>query len=71
MKCPGSVGAWAVVAFIALFIGAIAAAVIANYTSSESPDREFAWWHRMVIYNVYAPSFYDSDADGLGDINGK
>ena len=30
-----------------------------------------AWWENTVIYHVYTPSFYDSDADGYGDIKGR
>ena len=71
MGCPGSPGLWAAVGFVALLIGSIAAVVIANYTASEEIERDFAWWHRMVIYHVYTPTFFDSDADGVGDLNGR
>ena len=28
------------------------------------------WWNDAVFYEVFVRSFYDSDADGIGDING-
>ena len=28
------------------------------------------WWHKGVIYQIYPRSFYDSNHDGLGDLNG-
>ena len=28
------------------------------------------WWNHTVFYEVFVRSFYDSDADGIGDING-
>lgn len=28
------------------------------------------WWRTAVIYHILVPSFYDTDADGWGDING-
>ena len=30
----------------------------------------FFFFQRTVIYHVYVPSFYDSDGDGLGDLDG-
>ncbi len=35
----------------------------------ESADSSF-WWNDAVFYEVFVRSFYDSDGDGVGDLNG-
>ena len=30
----------------------------------------FAWWNDTVFYEVFVRSFYDSNGDGIGDLNG-
>jgi glycosidase len=30
----------------------------------------FAWWNDTIFYEIFVRSFYDSDADGIGDFNG-
>lgn len=29
-----------------------------------------SWWKKAVVYQIYPKSFYDSNADGLGDLQG-
>ncbi|NNE26250.1 MAG: T9SS type A sorting domain-containing protein [Saprospiraceae bacterium] len=35
-----------------------------------STDYETYWWNDVVFYEIFVRSFYDSDGDGIGDING-
>ena len=30
----------------------------------------FPWWNDTVFYEIFVRSFYDSDGDGIGDLNG-
>ena len=30
----------------------------------------FAWWNDAVFYEIFVRSFYDSNGDGIGDLNG-
>lgn len=34
------------------------------------PNQSLKWWQRGVIYQIYPRSFRDSNADGVGDLNG-
>lgn len=31
---------------------------------------QYKWWHERVFYQIYPRSFYDSNHDGIGDIQG-
>ncbi|WP_025672968.1 glycoside hydrolase family 13 protein [Salinivibrio socompensis] len=31
---------------------------------------QYAWWHDAVVYQIYPRSFYDTNGDGIGDLNG-
>lgn len=28
------------------------------------------WWEKSIFYEIYVPSFNDSDGDGIGDLKG-
>ncbi|MCB8945435.1 MAG: alpha-amylase [Ardenticatenaceae bacterium] len=34
-----------------------------------NPD-ELGWWNKRVFYEIFVRSFYDSNGDGIGDLNG-
>ncbi len=36
--------------------------------SPSSSDAE--WWRKTTVYQIYLRSFYDTNGDGIGDING-
>jgi len=36
----------------------------------EHEKENWAWWKHGVIYHIYTKSFYDSNGDGIGDIQG-
>ncbi len=33
-------------------------------------SKKTAWWKNSVVYQIYPKSFYDSDGDSFGDLNG-
>ena len=37
-------------------------------TSAFKPSR--AWWKEATVYQIYPVSFFDSNGDGIGDLNG-
>ncbi|KAK0050467.1 neutral and basic amino acid transport protein rBAT [Biomphalaria pfeifferi] len=53
--------------WLALLITVIAL-VLTYPKCREAQERD--WWQKTVIYRVYVRSFYDSENDGNGDING-
>src|SRR5882724_11935114 len=54
---------------LGLLVVALAAqnAAAASSTTAAAPAK---WWQNAVIYEIYPRSFQDSNADGIGDLNG-
>lgn len=45
--------------------------LIPEYISVSQRDKsQIAWWNNSVFYEVFVRSFYDTDGDGKGDLNG-
>ena len=40
------------------------------YDKNSTTDFDTYWWNDVVFYEIFVRSFYDSDGDGIGDING-
>ncbi|WP_154604942.1 glycoside hydrolase family 13 protein [Arthrobacter sp. AQ5-05] len=38
--------------------------------ATSQPLDEATWWRQAAVYQIYPRSFYDANADGLGDIKG-
>lgn len=53
--------------WIAMFAGAILIVVLSPKCA---PKLEPEWWRTKVSYQIFTPSFRDSNGDGLGDFNG-
>lgn len=35
-----------------------------------NPPFSRTWWKQAVVYQIYPISFFDSNGDGIGDLNG-
>ena len=40
--------------------------ITGKYVTPECPD----WVHNAVFYQIYPQTFYDTDGDGIGDLQG-
>ena len=43
---------------------------IANPSISTLPPLHQEWWNKAIFYEIFVRSFFDSNADGIGDFNG-
>ncbi|MBI2402659.1 MAG: DUF3459 domain-containing protein [Gemmatimonadetes bacterium] len=51
-------------------LGVALAACTAPIAEKQTPSPQPAWTRGAVCYEVFVRSFYDSDGDGVGDLNG-
>jgi hypothetical protein len=33
-------------------------------------DKELQWWQKALVYQIYIESFFDTNEDGIGDLQG-
>ena len=60
------------VAFWLLWLGLLAAVVVLTVIMPRClAPSDKTWSEHSVVYDIYVPSFYDTDADGMGDIKGN
>ncbi|VDN02541.1 unnamed protein product [Thelazia callipaeda] len=55
------------VAWILMFLGAI---LLVVFSPKCAPKKEPEWWRKQISYQIFTPSFRDSNSDGIGDFNG-
>src|SRR6266487_3558717 len=41
-----------------------------TFKPNDSTDKQSDWWKSAVFYEIYPRSFYDTNGDGIGDLNG-
>lgn len=39
-------------------------------TNEKSKNKNYTWWKHGIIYHIYPRSFYDTNNDGIGDLQG-
>uniref|UniRef100_A0A0N5C2H6 alpha-glucosidase n=1 Tax=Strongyloides papillosus TaxID=174720 RepID=A0A0N5C2H6_STREA len=56
--------------WILMILGIVALILLNPPCANVKEKRDLAWWEKSLIYQIWTPSFKDSDADGLGDFKG-
>uniref|UniRef100_A0A0N5A3K7 alpha-glucosidase n=1 Tax=Parastrongyloides trichosuri TaxID=131310 RepID=A0A0N5A3K7_PARTI len=56
--------------WILMILGIFALILLNPSCTNVKEKRNLDWWEKSLIYQMWTPSFRDSDADGLGDFNG-
>ena len=52
------------------FLALLLACTISAYPQAKPQTSTDPWWKHAVIYEIYPRSFQDTNADGMGDLNG-
>lgn len=61
MKCSPEIGGFSISIYCSHFL---------QMPKGSECNPSHMWWQGSVMYEVYVPSFQDTDNDGIGDLTG-
>lgn len=57
---------------IALLVACLSPGLVTSPLATPTPEpvAQEAWWREAIFYEIFVRSFFDSNGDGIGDLNG-